>query len=290
MIQKSPFSGQDIYLPREKVIYLVDDALNDSPEGLGLFRHVIDASSRLRRYEQLEGWGFEGDLRGIPVGRIPYAQLDKLVKSDTITSEQRAALIAPLEDFVSKHIKTPALGLLLDSLTYETSDEAARPSNVKQFDMELLKSGATSLPDMARAIDRLNKEIARALGTESLMIGGDGVGSLALSRDKSDKFALIVDSTLQELEESYDRDVVQTLMDLNGWPQELKPSLRPSAIQHRDVMEVTGALEQLARAGAVLPPNDPAINAVHSLLGLPPRGEVDLDDIILSDEGGNTGE
>jgi len=296
VVQESPHDGRDIYLPREKVIYIVDDTINDSPEGLGLFRHVVDASRRLRRYEQLEGWGFETDLRGIPVGRIPYAALDELVEAGKLTPEQRAALVQPMESFIQRHVKNPQLGLLLDSITYESSDEAARPSGAKQWDLELLKAGSTSLPDLWKTIDRLNKEIARTLGTESLMIGGDGVGSLALARDKSENFALIVDSTLREMKEAFEDDMVEPLMQLNGWDPELKPTLRPSKIQHRDVMEVTGAIEQMARSGAVLPPNDPAINAVRSLLGLPPQEEIDVmpeEDLALGggeEEPGNAGD
>lgn len=279
VIQRSPHDGRDIYLPREKIVYLVDDSLNDSPTGLGLFRHVVEASRRLQRYEQLEGWGFETDLRGIPVGRAPYALLDTMVTAGDISEEQRAALLNPMETFVQKHVRSPQLGLLIDSMTYTTEDDAQRPSAVKQFDLELLKAGSTSLPDMWKTIDRLNKEIARTLGTESLMIGGDGVGSLALARDKSENFALIVDSTLQEIHESFEDDVVKRLMELNGWPLELTPTLRTSKIQHRDVMEITGALEQMARAGAVLPPDDPAVNAVRGLLGLPPQDTDLLEDL-----------
>ena len=70
-LQRSPQTQEEIYLPREKLLYIVDDTLNDSPEGLGLFRHLVAPSRRLKRYEQLEGFGFETDLRGIPIGRSP---------------------------------------------------------------------------------------------------------------------------------------------------------------------------------------------------------------------------
>ena len=65
-LQRSPQTQEEIYLPREKLLYIVDDTFNDSPEGLGLFRHLAAPARRLKRYEQLEGFGFETDLRGIP--------------------------------------------------------------------------------------------------------------------------------------------------------------------------------------------------------------------------------
>ena len=101
MVQRNPQDQQEIYLPRGKTVYMVDDTLNDSPQGLGLFRHIVEPVRRLNRYEQLEGFGFESDLRGIPVGRAPYAELRERVKSGEITAAQAAAAIAPIEKGVS---------------------------------------------------------------------------------------------------------------------------------------------------------------------------------------------
>ena len=46
--QRSPQTQEYFYIPRGKTIYLVDDTLNDSPEGLGLFRLMVEASQRLK--------------------------------------------------------------------------------------------------------------------------------------------------------------------------------------------------------------------------------------------------
>lgn len=129
VLQRSPQTQQEIYLPIQKLMYIVDDTLNDSPEGLGLFRHLVAPAARLNRYEQLEGFGFETDLRGIPVGRAPFTELARLVEAGEITEQQRGQIEAPLRKFIESHIRDPKLGILLDSMTYETSDESARPSN-----------------------------------------------------------------------------------------------------------------------------------------------------------------
>src|SRR5690606_18061192 len=46
--QTNPQTGREIFLPRGKVIYLVDDSLTDHPEGLGLFRNLVEPATRLR--------------------------------------------------------------------------------------------------------------------------------------------------------------------------------------------------------------------------------------------------
>ncbi len=270
VVQRNPQNQEETYLPRTKLIYLVDDTLNDSPQGLGLFRHIINPVRRLLRYEQLEGFGFETDLRGVPVGRAPYSELRQMVNDGTITQDEAKQALAAIEKFVEKHVKKPDLGLLIDSAVFQTTDEAQRPSSVPKFSMELLDGTQTSLPDMALAINRLNREIARIIGTEALLLGDGQLGSQALARDKTQQFSLTVDSTLDELAEGFEDDLLTPLWQLNGWPEDAKPSMKPESSAYRDVEQVTSALADLARSGAMLDPDDPAVNDVRALLGLSP--------------------
>ena len=266
-LQTSPQTQEEIYLPRGKLLYLVDDTLNDSPEGLGLFRHLIAPSRRLKRYEQLEGFGFETDLRGIPIGRAPFTELADQVNQGEITEQQRKQIEAPLREFIEKHIKTPALGLFLDSVTYETRDETGRPSAARQWDIELLRGSATSFSENASAIERLNRELARVLGVEQLLLGSD-VGSFSLSKDKTNSFFLLVDSALTEIRETVADDLLKTLWRLNGWPVEMMPEINTEAVRFLEAEQIASALRDMATAGAILAPDDPAIADVRSLLGL----------------------
>jgi hypothetical protein len=236
----------------------------------------VEPAKRLQRYEQLEGWGFETDLRGIPVGRGPFAELQAMVNDGELSVEQRAAMEKPLRDFIQNHIRGPKLGLLLDSITYVTTDEAQRPSSTPKWGMDLLKAPAGTQEEVARAIERLNRELARLIGVEGLLLGGDKVGSLALSRDKSHNLFLIVDGTLGELREAVKSDLLTRLWELNGWPSEMMPKLKTEAMRFRDVEQVTAALRDMALSGAVLAPDDPAIAEVRELLSLsaPPESSV----------------
>lgn len=268
MIQVSPQDYSEIYLPRNKVIYVVDDSIQDSPEGMGLFRHIVEGYRRLKRYEQLEGYGFESDLRGVPVGRAPIAELDRMVKNGELSEEQKTSILQPMEDFLKGHIKNPALSILLDSMTYESQDEAQRPSSARQWDMELLSSTSATQAEIARTIDRINREMARVLGVEHMLLGDNGVGSFAMAKEKSHSFALIVDSTGSEIAEAFKDDFVRRVFMLNGWPVGKMPTIKIDKIQTRTIEEITTALEQMARAGVPVNPNDPAVNEVYNLMGL----------------------
>ena len=274
--QRSPQNSNEIEIPRDKLIYIVDDALNDSPEGLGLFRHVAEPTRRLKRFEQLEGYGFESDLRGIPVGRAPLAQLGELVKNGEITEAEKTAIVQPLVDFMGNHIKNPKLSLLVDSVVYQSTGDNETPSNVRQWDLELLKAGSTSQKEIHETIRRLNEEIARILSMEGLLLGSGPNGTRSLSEGKSNNLAIVVDSTQKEMAETFDRDFIGVIGELNGWPKEMWPKCNPEPIRFKDVGEVTQALNDMAGAGAILAPDDPAINAVRGLLSMPEQTEENI--------------
>ncbi len=274
-LQTSPQTQQELYLPRGKIVYLVDDALDDSPEGVGLFRHLVKKAATLDRYEILEGWGFERDLRGTPIGRGPLTELAKMVEAGTMTSEQVSELRAPIETFVSNALKGKDTGLILDSAVWRATGETQAPINVPQWNIELLQGSTTSQPEMAKAIERLNREMARVLGVEQLLLGSDSTGSFALSKDKTQSFGLTVASTLQEIKEAFQRDYLKPLWELNGWDPALMPTFAVEQIQYRDIEQVTAALRDMAQAGATLMPNDPAINEVRAILGLSEAPELD---------------
>lgn len=276
-VQIAPQDAEPIYLPRTKIVYLVDDTLTDSPEGIGLFRHLVAPAKRLHRYEQLEGLGFDNDLRGMPVLRGPLEELRRKVKDETLTPQERTAILKPITDFANGHVRGANQSLILPSETFETQDDAARPSSTYKWDIELLKSdGRGSLKELAASIERINREIARVLGVEQLLLG-DGKGSYALSKDKTNSFFLVADSTLKEVIEALHDDLVTTMFQLNGWDKGLMPTIEAEAIRFQDVNVIVDALQKMAQAGAVLDPEDPAIDEVRALLGLSPAPEWDPD-------------
>lgn len=278
-IQVSPQTQQSIYLPRKKILYLVDDSLNDSPEGLGLFRHLVEPAARLRRYEQLEGFGFETDLRGIPMGRAPFEELNAKVKSGELSAAEKDTMLNGITSFMRGHIKSPKLGLLLDSIAYETKDEAGRPSSIPKYSMELLKGSASSFTENANAIERLNRELARVLGVEQLLLGSSSSGSFALSRDKTSSFFLLVDGGLKEIKEAVEKDLLEQVWKLNGWDAELMPEVDTEEVRFTEAEQVAAALRDMASAGAVLDERDPVVDEVRALLGVSPRPVEILEEI-----------
>lgn len=288
VIQRVP-GRSDVELPRSKIVYAVDDTLTDSPEGLGLFRHLAKTADRLEQFLALEEIGYTTDLRGIPVARAPLAELrQEVVDAGPEGSPARAqaesrrnSLLQPLRNWLDKHVRNQKSGMLLPSDTYQgtTSDKGTTPSTVPKWALELLSGDSTSFDSMANAVNRMNQELARILGVEHLLLGADGSGSLALARSKVGTFYLTVTSTLLDLCEIYDRDVLTPWSELNAVPEELRPQMGVNEISDRDIEQVLQALKDLATAGAPMMPDDPAVGEIYDLLGLtrPPEREDEMD-------------
>lgn len=272
VFQRTPVGGQILYMPRNKLIYLTDDTVNASPDGIGLLRHCVKAALSLSRMEDLEVWGFETDLRGVPKVVAPLAELDKMVANAEITKAQKQQILAGAQQFAANHVKGASNGFVMDSATY-IDEQSGSISNVPKWSIDLLKSDGGSHADIGAAINRKQIEISRVLGVEHLMLGGSsrgggGGGSMALSQTAIQRTYLMVNGALMALGSAFTSDFIKPLMTLNNHPKELWPKLKPAEISYRTIEEVTTALQAMAAAGAPMMPDDPAVGEVRDLLGL----------------------
>lgn len=286
LMQVSPQSSDRIPIPREKLVYVVDDACSDSPEGLGLFRHIVDAARRLQKLLLLEAFGYEGDLRGIPVGRAPLIELSAAVRAKKITQAQANEMLQGLEDFVRNHVRNPGLGIILDSTPHKSVGQDRTPSSTPQWQLELLDGGTYSLAEVHQAILRTIREIARVLNVEHMLLGENASGTRSLSNDKVTAFAQIVDSTLKEVRIQLQKDLLEPLWELNGWDPELMPELKTESVVFRDPAEMATAIRDLATAGVQVDRQDEAVQELFDLMGLTrlkPLSEIDPD-LVLSAE------
>ena len=287
--QRNPANGQWLYMDRSRLLYLVDDTLDATPEGMGLFRHIVRGGDGIRRFEELEHHGYEQDLRGVPVGWAPLAELQKQVDDGVITKEAAAAAREVMRSFIENHIRGPKNGLMLDSAPYITQDEKQTPTAQKQWQIDLLKGGATSHESIGKAIRRKTFEIARVLGTEALLLGEDGSGSLALADQAKERLYHMVNSTRAEMAHAINSQLIGPLAEMNYIPKALRPKTAPEKVERRTIEGVVNALVGMAQAGATLMPGDPAVNEVRASLGLSPVDEsLAALDALLQQTGGTT--
>lgn len=266
-----PYTGVEVLLPREKVLYIVDDSLTDSPEGLGIFRHLVAPAETMKRYRELELMCFERDMRGIPVGRAPFAMLNQMLKEGKIDQSTYDQALEGIRNFVKMQAKGKATGVLIDSDTYEIQGaDGNSPSSVMKWGLDLLSGATNGSTDIANALDKLTHDMARLIGVEGLLLGSNSQGSFALSKDKSNNLYLNIHATLRCIVEAVDRDLIGPLWMMNGLDPALKPYCKTEDVAFKDAASITAALRDMATAGAVLAPDDPAIDEVRDILGISP--------------------
>jgi len=301
VMQRIPANGDEVYLPRNKIIYAVDDTTTDSPEGEGLFRHITEAVGRLKVYQDLEKIGFQTDLRGIPIATVPYSELqaeaeifateqlpmkqavDPTVTKESLVKAYMDAKLANIRNFMNEHVRNKSSAALLDSTPYFAKGESGTVSVAKKWDLKLLNGESTAQEAVAKAIMRIIREIAIVLGVDHLLTGFDGSGSLALSQDKTANFLLNVNSTLLDLAEVFTADWLDPIWRLNGWDEALKPTMKPEDISNRSLMDVAAMLRDISAAGVDVRPHDELVTELFIMLGLTPpeRDEEDWNDPAL---------
>lgn len=233
-------------IPREKVLYLVDNSLNDMPEGLGLLHHVKNSALKLQKYETLEGFGYSSNLRGLPIGRVPYLELQQKVEDGDISQEMAQKLIDSVTNFVEATIRTEAKGTTLDSSVWQTTDETGRrPGTKDKSGVTLLQGASQGQAEVSDAIRRVTREIARILGIDAVLLGEDSAGSFALAKEKSSHLYIMVDSTLKALEKAFQRDLVECLWNLNGFSPETMPRLKYEKPEFKTTDEIISAAIQI---------------------------------------------
>ena len=90
---------------------------------------------------------------------------------------------------------------------------------------------------------------------EFVMLGVDGVGSFALSSNKTHLFAQALGSYLQQISEVFNRFAIPRLLKLNGVPPSLFPKLVFEDIETPDLAELASSIGALSASG-VLTPDD----------------------------------
>ncbi|RLE23247.1 MAG: hypothetical protein DRJ50_06490 [Actinobacteria bacterium] len=223
----------------------------------------------------------------MPVGRAPYSMIQEKLKANEISETDAALMTSIIESFVEDHVRGTTTGLVLDSEVYSAKGDTENPSATGLWGMDLLSTASTGQEAAANAVNRLVRSIARLFGTEGLLLGESGGGSLALSKDKSNQFGLIVDGSLVEISGQYEKDYLGPLAAMNGWAKEDLPKFKTEKLQHRELTEVTDALEGLAKAGAPIIQSDPAVNVVREAMGLPEQDmeAIELDSALRAAEG-----
>lgn len=250
-------------------LYIVNDALTDAPDGMGVLALVADRLRKIDLYESREGTEIFSSMGGTPIARVPMAEIEEGSRTapEADRAAWRARMLGPIEGIVRDRVKRPELlqYAVMDSATFESSDGS--PSGIKKWDIEIVKGDLQGLTDIRGIIASMHLDVARVLGVEWVFMGSDG-GAFAMHADKTNMFAATLQGDLNAIASSADDQLVRPLMLANGLDPDLAaPILMPGRITGSDVEKAARTLGLIQTAG--LPPNHPAKRALYETLELP---------------------
>jgi len=193
-VQLAPPHYHPTAIPIERLLIFRMRTERDNPEGRSMLRTAWVPYYYIKHLQQIEAIGIERDLAGLPVITLPPGAST----GGTDTDDAKAAKIV-------RNIR---------------NDEQAGIVKPDGWVLELLSSGGSRQIDTDKIINRYEKRILTSALAQFLMLGQDGVGSLALSKDQTDFFTMSVNAVADIIAEVFTKTAIKHLMELNGYDAE----------------------------------------------------------------------
>jgi hypothetical protein len=238
--QQSTWGKGSNFIPTSKAVYYRTTSLNNDPSGRSVLRNAYVSYTYLNKIQAYEAIAIERELHGIPVGRMPSEYLASDAGSDQQTL--KASFVRALRD-----MKNNDQGfVLLPSDVYMDSD--GKPTNTRLVDVELMTANGSRSIDIDPVVRRYQHDIARSLMAEFLMLGSQG-GSYALSKTKTDLFLRSLESYINAIVDTLNKQLVEALWDINALDPKLMPRLCAGDVAPADLKEISSFLRNINGAG-----------------------------------------
>lgn len=258
-------SREDNFIPIDKTVYFCDGSIDDTPEGQGVLARTRYMAEEWFDLFKTRSISIKQDARGMFVGRVPHQKL----LSQGMTPDEVEAMednVRNIEEVLNNQTKSENMGIILPSESQTVDNQGAeRIINVPEWDIQLLQGDSKGLEELEEAINSLNREMARAMYAEHILLGDNSVGSYALSEEKSKSVYQLVDECLAALVKGYSSQLIPVLFEYNGFNTELMPRLEVESADYRSLDDDIKAVNILNS----FPPHHPAIDHFAAKLGIP---------------------
>lgn len=259
---QDPFDGvNDIYIQAQKFLHFRTEYNRGNPEGRSLLRNAYRSYYYVKTLQRIEATAVERELNGVPVMRVPGEMIGDSAK------------LAEFQRIVRDLKFNEQGGVVLPSETYYDVD--GKPTNIRQYEIELIASNGTRNIDVGAVIKRHQTDMARTMLADFMMLG-DGAGSYALSQDKSTMFVHAIQAILEVIQQEINRKLIPMLWAMNGFPEDEMPMLRYGSIAPENITELGDYVSKLAGAGIILS-DEETENHLRRAAGLPEALTDDLE-------------
>jgi hypothetical protein len=257
--QQAPPLYQLVYIPVEKLLLFRTTSHKANPEGKSLLRGAYRAWYFKKHIENIEGIGIERDLTGLPTMWVPA---EIMVAS---ASPEDKATLARCKDIVRNVRRDEQEGLVLP-LAYDENGN-------QRFKFELLSTGGRRQFETNDIVARYNQAIAMSMLSDFILLGHEGVGSFALSSDKTSIFTSALDAWLDSIASVLNRFAVPRLFRLNNFNLEALPKFVHGEVQGVDLKEIADYILKLSQSGMMFFPDEKLEKYLRDQGNLPITGD-----------------
>ena len=248
-------AGTQVVIPRSKLMHVVTGRNYGDPYGKSPLRDVYVAWRYMEVLSELEAVSVQKDLSGIPVIKIPASYL-----SADASPEQKA---------IYQNFCNMGRNLQVGSQTV-----VVLPSNVDEatrtplFDVSLLSNeGGKKNFDLNEIKNFYQNQIYTGLSSDVLILGSNGVGSFALGQIKNSLTGSAVESMLDNIVDSFNRDVIRHLYELNGFDVTRACKLDYENLHSTDLETTSKYYQRIASVG-LIEKDRAVLNAVRTSIGI----------------------
>lgn len=244
-------SGGMVDIPREKLLYVVNDQEGENYYGISMLRYAYKPWKIKDGLEIMNAIALENMALGIPY-------IKKGIDGKTVDEKELQAA--------------------RNRLRQQRVNEEAYLEFPASLEIGWMDMHGNSTKDVMPTIKYQDSQILLSVLAQFLLLGQqDSAGSRAVSADHSRLFVKALEATARIARDAIQRDVVNRWVDLNySNLQNGYPKLNYSGLSDEDVQTVSAAVAALMTSGAILPSAD-IENRMRQLLGLPELTEEDVE-------------
>lgn len=256
-LRYTSLNTNSVIIPRSKFLHITTGRNKADPYGKSPLRDVYVAWRYLEVLAELEAVSVQKDLSGTPKITIPASYM--------------SADASPEQKQIYQNFCNMGRNLQVGGQTV-----LVLPSNVDEttrtplFNVELLSNeGGKKNFDLNEIKNYYQNQIYTGLSSDVLILGSNGVGSFALGQIKNSLTGSAVESMLDNIVDSFNRDVIRQIYELNNWDVTRCCTLDYENLHSTDLETVSKFYQRIASVG-LIEKDRAVLNAVRTAIGIDP--------------------
>lgn len=256
MQQMAPPDYKIRRIPLGKCLHFRTQVAKNNPEGRSIFRNAWTSYYMKKNLQVFEGIGIERDLAGYPLITTIEPDSSKGISPPDVWNPNDSKAIALLSQ----------LKQIVRSVRRDEQEGMVLPWWAK---FQLVSTGSRRAFDTNAIITRYDQRIAQSALADFVMLGHEAVGSKAMASTKISLFTSALSSFIDNICSIINRYAVPLLMRVNGWPEELTPTLEHGEVESVNLMELGAFIKDVSGTGFNPLETTEAQNAVMDAARLP---------------------